>query len=193
MCIILYRIVERRVKWSQSDVALYNQINGLCTVSVSPMGPLGLYISEYLYLSVIQRSHHLMSSAVSQEFSIWSILLLLLLLLLFIIYFFPNWIKWLGHYLQYLVCVGHIELWILFRFIILLFSRLIRDLDMSKGLSPLAPDWYRESRELSFNPRLVQRVSHFVIISFSLLRIVISLHRYDNWGRTLIHLFYIVR
>jgi hypothetical protein len=160
---------------------LHNQTNVLRT----PVGPLGLYIFEYLCLSVIHWSHHLMSSAVSREFFIWSILLLLLF-----IKNFPNWIKWLRFALQYLVCAGHFELQILFCFIILLFIRFIRDLDMSNGLFSLAPGWYKESHEPSFDPWLVQRVSHFVIIFF--LRIIISLHWYSNWDHTWIHLIYIV-
>jgi hypothetical protein len=64
-------------------------------------------------------------------------------------------------------CVHAIfELWILFSFIILLFIRLIRDLDRSEELSPLTPGWYRESRKLSFGPWLVQRVSHLLLYYF---------------------------
>jgi hypothetical protein len=37
---------------------------------------------------------------------------------------------------------------------------------MSEGLSPLAPGWYRESRELSFGLKLVQRGSHLLLYFF---------------------------
>jgi hypothetical protein len=39
---------------------------------------------------------------------------------------------------------------------------------MSEGFSPLAPGWHRESRELSFRPWLVQRVSHLLLYIFLL-------------------------
>jgi hypothetical protein len=63
----------------------------------------------------------------------------------------------------------HIRVWILLCFYyIILFSRFIWDLSMPKGLYPLAPSWYRESRELSFSPWLVQRVFYLYYISFCL-------------------------
>jgi hypothetical protein len=160
----MHESVERLIGWSQSEIALYNQTNRLRTVLDSSMVPFGLSISEYICLSVIHRSHHLTGSAVSREFSIWSILLL------FIIYSFLN-LNWViriwvsifsvcGPYLSYEF------------FSILLYYYLADLLEISiylKGFlvwplvgtekvmsSPLTPNWYTKSLILLLYP-----FSHF--------------------------------
>jgi hypothetical protein len=66
----------------------------------------------------------------------------------------PNLIERLGLKCFLVFSVDdHIRVWILLHFIyIILFSWLIWDLDISKGLSLLVLSWYKESRELSFGP-----------------------------------------
>jgi hypothetical protein len=93
-----------------------------------------IYLSTSTCRSFV-RSHHLMSSVVPQELFYF----ILTNIIIYYILFIPNWIKWLGPGLQYLVCAGHIKLWILFYFIILLFSWPIRDLNMSEMFYLLTP------------------------------------------------------
>jgi hypothetical protein len=81
------------------------------------------------------------------------------------------WWTWLSVY----SVDGHIRVWILLCFIILFYLAGLFEISVCpKGLSPLTPDWYRKSRELSFDPWLVHRGSHLLLYSFCHSRVVIS-------------------
>jgi hypothetical protein len=87
---------------------------------------------------------------------------------------------------------GHIRVWIILCFIILfIYQAYLRSRYVRRD-SPLAPSWYRENRELSFSPWLLQRVSNLLLYSFCHSRIIISFWWYDNWSHTLIHLLFIL-
>jgi hypothetical protein len=141
----------------------------LRTVSHRPMGPISLYIyCAPLYVDYPPTPSFdgsiLMDPSGRARF-FW--FLDQYFLLLFWIWFDSN-LNWAVRTPCILVFSmgGHIRVWILLYFYIILFSHLIWDLGMSEGFSPLAPGWYRESRELSFGPWLVQRVSHLYYIIF---------------------------
>jgi hypothetical protein len=162
---------ERRAGWSQSEVFLHNQTNGLRSVNQLARGaPWSVYA---LRTSTYRLSTDLIIWWVRSCHSVF-FLDHILLLLLFWIWFskynllllFWIWFSFRIPCLSVFSVGGHIRVWILLYFYIILFSRLIWDPGMSEGLSLLAPDWYRESRELSFGPWLVQRVSHLYYILF---------------------------
>jgi hypothetical protein len=157
--------VEWRVGWSQSKVVLYNQTNvatyGDQLTRGTPWSEYTLYTFTCRSFTdlVIWRVRQCQSILFSDQYYIYYYSVYDLIL---------NLIEWLGlKWLSVFNVGGHIWVWIIFYFYyIILFSRLIWDLGMYEGLSPLALGWYRESRELSFGPWLVQRVSRLLLYLF---------------------------
>jgi hypothetical protein len=102
------------------------------------VGPIGLYIYiAHIFLSDIHQSRCLTGSTMPWVFSI-----LINIIFIIIQCVFCSQLNWVIRITLLLVfSVGsHIRIWILFYFIILLFSWLIWDLNMFEGFSPLALD-----------------------------------------------------
>jgi hypothetical protein len=135
----------------------------LRTVTHRHVGPTGLYI----HCAPLSVGYSPTSSFIgfgrARVFYFWSILYYHY----YSVYIFISKFNWVIRWtwLSVFNVSGHIRVWSLLYFIIL-FSRLIWDLDISEELFPLAPDWYRESREFSFGPWLVQRGSHLLLYLF---------------------------
>jgi hypothetical protein len=136
----------------------------LHVVTNRPVGPFGLYI-HYAPLFV---GHSPTSSF--DEFGnamsvfLWSILYYLLLSIWFDFKF--NWTIRIDMAFSVLYERPYSSLKSILFYYIILFSWLIWDLGMSEEISPLAPGWYRESQELSFDSWLVQRLTHLYYILF---------------------------
>jgi hypothetical protein len=123
-----------------------------------------VYLSTLACQSFIG-SHYLISSVVPWEISILTNIIIIIYLLYY--FTFSNWIKWLRFGLQCLVCADHIKLWILFCFIILLFSWFIRDLNMFKGFLLWSQVGTEKVRSSHLAPRWVERVFIFYYLSLS--------------------------
>jgi hypothetical protein len=131
----MYESVERRAGWSQSEVVMYNKTNRLCLVIRLVCG-----VSWFVYT---------LRTFVCRSFTdliIWRVRqcheCFYLTNIIFIIqYMFWSkfLIEWLGLTWLSVFSVGdYIRVWILLYY---LFSRLIWDLSMSEGLSPLTISW----------------------------------------------------
>jgi hypothetical protein len=118
----------------------------------------------HLYLSVIHWSRHLMGSTVLEYFIFFINIIFLLCCICFDFKF--NWAIWMDMIFRVWCGRPYSSLDFTLFYYIILFSRLIWDLGMSEGFSPLTPSWYRESREISFGPWLVQRGSNLLLYSF---------------------------
>jgi hypothetical protein len=131
---------------SQSELPCITRPLWLRTVTHRPVGPTGLY----MYCASVP-------VGLSTDPVIWRVRLCQSIFLLILLYFIIilNMIKFLIQIWVIMIpCTsvfsvgGHIRDWNLFRDIILLYlSGLCRILILSEGFSPLAPGWYRESRD----------------------------------------------
>jgi hypothetical protein len=170
----MHESVERRAGWSQSEIVLYNQTNGLRAVTNRPVRPIDLYI----HCAPLLVGH----SPTSSFDGIGSAMIIFLWSILY--YYYPiydmilNLIERLGlKWLSVFSVGGHIRVWILFRFIILFYlSSLFETSVCPKGFLL----W----------PRIGTESFPFIIIFYFIIsHIVISFWWYDNWSHTLIHLF----
>jgi hypothetical protein len=162
----MHESVERRTRWSQSEVALYNQISRLCSVNrLARRVPCSVYtLRTFVCRSfidlVIWRVRQPRVFVFDQYYIIYYSVYDLIL----------NLIERLGlTWLLVLSLGGHIRVWILFYFIILfyladLFEILVCPKDFLFWLlvgsekvrsSHLAPGWYRESLTNSCLSRIV--------------------------------------
>jgi hypothetical protein len=130
---------------SQSKLSCITRPLWLRTVTHRPMGPTGLYMYCASLPVGLSTDPVIWRVRLCQSVFFWSILYLYYSWYDYI--FNPNWAIMLP--CTSVFSVGdHIRDWNLLREIILLYlSGLFRILVLSKRLSPLAPSWYRESRD----------------------------------------------